>query len=79
MVFPLNKGLRWNIADKWKYADDFSEDLARVMNDKGYYGYIDKSGNEVIPYQEEYAYEEIYFDFDVNFNSLFAIQNINNH
>ena len=40
----------------------FSEDYVLVMNDKGLWGFIDKTGTEVIPC----AYEDV-LDFDNGF------------
>ena len=41
---------------KWAYQSNYSEGMACVKNDQGKYGYIDKTGKVVIPFQFEEAY-----------------------
>lgn len=40
----------------WKYQGDFYEGLARVLDDNGKYGFIDKTGQLVIPCKWESAW-----------------------
>lgn len=39
----------WLFRTNYLYVHDFSDGMARVMSQDGYYGYIDKTGAEVIP------------------------------
>ena len=46
----INKKGEQIIEHKYKRAYDFSESVAWVQNDEGYFGAIDKQGNEIISF-----------------------------
>jgi hypothetical protein len=66
-AFPFTEGFALVIKDKkyglidedgkilndtwYDYAESFSEGLAVIKNNKGFYGYIDRKGNNPIPFQ----------------------------
>ncbi len=53
----VNKYAEWVIPPKYKKAFSFSEGLARVSEDGEHWGFIDKQGKVVIPFQ--YRWDEI--------------------
>ena len=57
-LIPYKQDGKWGFMDKdtdkivipcqWKYVGGFSESMAAVANDKGMWGFINKTGNEII-------------------------------
>ena len=56
----INKDNEYVVSSKYVRVRPFCYGLAAVMNEKGLWGYIDKTGNEVIPlmYEEAYSFSK---------------------
>ena len=61
----IHKGGKWSLINRqgetvvpfvYDYIEDYSDGLAAVRNEQSLYGYIDKSGKEVIPCKYEGAH-----------------------